>query len=85
MKNEVMERIPISIFQDACSRVLDHVRTTGQPVLITRYGEPIAQISPPPSAKKTGAWLGSLRKSGKIVGDILDPALDENEWEILQR
>jgi len=51
-------------------------------VIVTDRGEPIAQILPPPP-EKPGAWLGAFRNSGRIVGDIVEPATDETAWEIL--
>jgi hypothetical protein len=29
-------------------------------------------------------WLGSFSNSGKIVGDIVAPALEERAWEALR-
>lgn len=29
------------------------------------------------------SWLGCMRNSGKIIGDILSPAEDSNNWNVL--
>ena len=79
-----MERIPISKLREETRIVLERVRKTGSPVLVTYRGEPIAQILPPPR-EKPGAWLGAFRGTGRIVGDIVAPAEDESAWEILQQ
>lgn len=78
-----MERIPLSKLREATHHILERVRRTGNPVIVTYRGEPIAQILPPPP-EKPGAWLGAFRNSGRIVGDIVEPATDETAWEILQ-
>jgi len=78
-----METVTISKFKATCLALLDRVKKTGQPILVTRKGEPIAQILPPPPPEKPESWLGSFTSSGKIVGDIISPALDEKEWEAL--
>ena len=77
------QTIPISRFKATCLRLLDDVNKTGQPLLVTRNGEPIALVSPPPPPPKTDSWLGSMKDKLKIVGDVVSPASDEEEWEVL--
>lgn len=79
-----METIPISKFKATCLRLLDSVKKTGHPLLVTRKGEPIALITPPPPPPKPKAWLGCLKDTVRITGDIVSPASDENDWEVLQ-
>ncbi len=79
----MIETIAISKFKTTCLAQLDSVHKTGRPLLITRRGEPIAQILPPPVAKKKQSWLGSFRKTGSIKGDIVSPATDIENWEVL--
>ena len=74
-----MEDIAISKFKATCLAVLEQVRKTGQPVLVTRFGQPIAEIYPPASLctpRRFGARIGS----GVIVGDIVGPISDESDW-----
>jgi prevent-host-death family protein len=78
--NEVMS---ISQFKATCLAVLDKVKRTGKPVLVTRRGIPIARIAPPPPPEIQESWLGSFRSKGKIVGDIVSPASNEAEWGVL--
>ncbi len=80
----VDEVVPISKFKATCLALLDKVKRTGKPVLVTRKGEPIALVTPPPEPEKPTVWLGTFQSSGKIVGDIVSPALDEREWEVLK-
>lgn len=80
-----MEQVPISKFKATCLALLDRVKRTGQPILVTRRGEPIAQVLPPPPPEHPASWLGAFRETGRIVGDILSPAVEEEEWEILNR
>jgi len=78
-----METMPISKFKARCLAVLARVNRTGKPVLITRFGEPVAEIIPPTSSARPERWLGSFRASGRIVGDIVAPVTDERDWEAL--
>lgn len=79
-----METIAISKFKSTCLAVLERVRRTGQPVLITRFGRPVAQVVPPSPPPALGEWIGSLQSSGKIAGDIVSPVSDEEDWEALR-
>jgi prevent-host-death family protein len=79
-----MEEIAISKFKATCLAVVERVRRTKKPVLITRFGEPVAELVPPPPAPKTEDWLGSLAGTGRIVGDIVKPASEESDWEVLR-
>jgi prevent-host-death family protein len=78
-----LEVITISKFKATCLAVLDNVKRTGRPVLVTRRGEPVAVIDPPPPPKKRASWLGTFKSRGKITGDILAPAVPENSWNVL--
>ena len=75
--------ITISQFKATCLGVLDNVKRTGQSILVTRHGKPIAMVGPPPPPEKTKSWLGSFKSKGKICGDIVSPVVQENEWSVL--
>jgi prevent-host-death family protein len=78
------EVVPVSKFKATCLALLDKVKRTGQPVLVTKRGEPIALITPPPEPQRPASWLGSFRGKGQIVGDVISPASDESQWEVLE-
>jgi prevent-host-death family protein len=78
------ENIPISKFKATCLELLRKVKLTRQPLVITRNNEPIAMVVPPPDVSNDKTWLGSFQESGEIVGDIIAPVLDENEWSVLK-
>jgi prevent-host-death family protein len=82
-KTQENETISISEFKATCLSVLARVKRTGRPILVTRRGEPIAQVLPPPPEKRRGSWIGSMAGSAKTTGDIFSPALEEREWEVL--
>lgn len=67
------ETIAISQFKATCLAVLERVRATGQPVLVTKFGRPIAEVVPP-TAVPPASWLGALRDRGRIVGDLVPPS-----------
>ena len=78
------ETVSISNFKATCLARLDKVKRTGQPLLITRKGEPIAEVMPPSPPAKSSSWLGSFASTGRIVGDIVAPASAVDDWEALR-
>lgn len=80
-----MEKMAISKFKATCLGVLERVRRDRQPILITKFGQPVAQVVPPPPAPRPTKWLGDMAGTGRILGDIVAPASDEREWEALNR
>jgi prevent-host-death family protein len=78
-----MDAISISKFKATCLARLDRVKRTGRPLLITRRGVPVAEVVPPSPPKASSGWLGSLRHTGRIVGDVVAPAAAD-DWEALR-
>jgi len=78
-----MEKIAISKFKATCLAGLERVRKTGNPVLVTRFGEPMAELIPPRASKQPKHWVGSLAGTGQMTGDIVSPASEEDDWEAL--
>ena len=79
-----MQEIAISEFKAKCLAVLEQVRATKQPVRITRFGKPVAEVVPPTPVVDRAAWIGSMKDTFQILGDIVSPANDEEEWEVLR-
>ncbi len=77
------ETISISQFKATCLAVLERVRRSGQPIVVTRRGEPVAEVVPPSPERNSSDWLGAMRGRGRVVGDIVSPASDPEEWEAL--
>jgi prevent-host-death family protein len=81
---DLVETIAISKFKAKCLSVLQRVKRTGKPVLVTRFGKPIAEIVAPSGRAQAHAWIGSFQSRGRILGDIVSPAADESDWEVLR-
>lgn len=79
-----MEEIAISKFKATCLSVLENVRKTRKPIRITRFGKPVAEIVPPSPSDRPASWLGSMAGTARIVGDIISPASDEEDWDALR-
>ena len=74
----------ISEFKARCLAIIERVRKTGQPLLITKRGVPVAQVLPPPLPEpaKTSAF-GCMKGTVEELGDITEP-LPEELWEVLR-
>jgi prevent-host-death family protein len=80
-----METIPVSKFKATCLAVVQRVKRTGRPVLITRFGEPVAEVVPPTRRASRGAWLGSMQGSVEVLGDEVGPVLDAKRWDAVRK
>ncbi len=90
-----MEEVSISEFKAKCLALLEQVNKTKKPLRITRHGKPVAEVVPPSSLQDRSAWIGSMKEDRsawigsmkdrmEILGDIISPAADEDEWEVLR-
>jgi prevent-host-death family protein len=77
-----MKEVAISEFKAKCLALLEEVRKTRQPIRVTRHGKPMAEIVPSTAVMDRAAWIGSMKDTIKITGDIISPANDDDEWEV---
>ena|SRR2546422_8864192 len=75
-----MKEIGISEFRVKCSAIIEQVRKTRQPVRVTRFGAPGAEIVPSLPAKRNARRLGCMVGTGRIVGDIVGPTGSLSDW-----
>jgi prevent-host-death family protein len=75
-----MESMPVSKFKATCLAVVQRVKRTGRPVLITRFGQPVAEVVPPRRRASKANWLGCMAGTAETCGDIVGPVTDEKEW-----
>ena len=69
----------------ACAALatLDRVRRTGRPIRVTRFGKPIVDIVPPAVDRPKAGWLGAMRETARITGDITAPSSTLVDWDAL--
>jgi prevent-host-death family protein len=80
-----MESIPVSKFKATCLAVLQRVKRTGRPVVITRFGQPVAEVVPPQQKASKSDWLGGMAGRVQITGDIVAPVLEPETWDALKQ
>ena len=76
-----MKQVTISEFKAKCLALLKHVQQAKKPLLITRFGKPMAEVIPATTHVPSN-WLGSMKDQFEIVGDILAPANNPDEWGV---
>jgi prevent-host-death family protein len=79
-----MEEIAISEFKAKCLAILERVRKTKTSIRVTRHGKPLAEVVPAVPEVDRAQWIGSMKDSIEVIGDIISPANDEDEWEVLR-
>ena len=75
-----MKTIKASEFKAKCLKIMDEVAATGEPVVITKNGVPVAQLVP--AVRKLDTVVGALKGSVTILGDIISPI--DVEWEVMR-
>ena len=79
-----MEEIAVSKFKATCLAVVEQVRKTRKPIRITRFGKAVAELVPPSPPARRPDWMGCMAGKVEILGDIVSPATDPEEWDALR-
>jgi prevent-host-death family protein len=75
-----MKQMSASVFKVRSLSIIDDVQATGEPVIVTKRGEPVVKVVPVESEKDD--IFGFMAGKGKIVGDIESPAVPLKQWKI---
>jgi len=70
-------RVKASEFKAKCLALIDEVARTGDRVVITKNGKPVAELVPPRRSIR-----GIFKDDLFIVGDIISPI--DVEWDVLK-
>ena len=62
--------IPAGEFKARCLQLMEQVRTTRRPILITKRGKPVAQLVPVDEEDSFALWshAGTVTVQGDIIG-----------------
>ena len=66
-----------SEFKAKCLKLMDEVAQTGDEIIITKNGQPVAKLAP--YRERPKSWFGRDRDKLRILGDIISPI--DVEWE----
>jgi prevent-host-death family protein len=73
-----MKKMAAGSFKVHCLAVMDEVQAKRESVVITKHGKPVAKLIP--ADKDTDHIYNFLAGKGAITGDVISPALSEEEW-----
>lgn len=74
-----MKTMPAGQFKARCLKIMDQVRSTREPVTITKKGRPVAKLVPADTQPED--IFGCLKGEIEIVGDVVSPAVPLEDWE----
>ena len=77
-----MKSIPAGEFKARCLTLMDDVRSTREPVVITKRGKPVAKLIPADDTEPE--FIGRLKGVIRIVGDIESPLVPLEAWKVLK-
>ena len=68
-------------FKAKCLKLMDEVRATGEEIVITKHGKPVAKLAPVEGAEnaRPETLFGCMKGSIEILGDIVEPV--DAGWE----
>ena len=78
-----MKKMAAGKFKAHCLAVMDDVRATGEPVVITKRGAPVVKVVP--VASEENELFGFLAGEVKIAGDIESPVVPLSEWKVMKK
>ena len=67
-----MQKIKASEFKAKCLALMDEVARTGESVLVTKNGKPVAELRPhrPRAESPAGVWKDQLIVKGDIISPV---------------
>jgi len=73
-----MKKMQAGFFKVHCLAVMDEVQAKKETIVITKHGKPVAKLVP--AERDLDDIYRFLAGKGKVLGDIVSPALSVDEW-----
>ena len=73
--------IPAARFREQCLRLMDEVNATGERLIVTKHGRPVAAVVPVTERPAPGivGWCRQMR----IHDDLSEPAVPAQDWHVV--
>ena len=75
-----MRTIKASEFKAKCLKIMDEVAETGESIVITKRGSPVAELVP--ARRRPVEIFGAMKGRMKTLGDIISPI--DVEWDAMR-
>jgi prevent-host-death family protein len=72
-----LRSIPAGEFKSKCLKIMDMVKETHRPIIITKYGKPVAKLTPI-NEESPKSLFGAMKGSVAVIEDITKPV--DEEW-----
>ncbi len=85
-----MRTMAIGEFKAKCLAVMAEVSSTGQPVLVTKRGKPLArvlpfeEVTPKETPESIFGCLRNYLSSTENLGDLVEPITPREDWDHLK-
>lgn len=76
-----MNMIQVSEFKAKCLALVESVARTGETLVVTKNGKPIAELKPYSGGRSLSPF--GLHRKLQIIGNVIDPVA-ENDWKVLE-
>jgi prevent-host-death family protein len=73
------KRIGAAAFKANCLRILDEVERSGEPIIVTKRGRPVAEIRPVEKRERRSI-IGVMKGTVLRYDRPHEPAIDPDEW-----
>ncbi len=77
-----MKKMPVSEAKAKLSATVDKVCATGETIVLTKHGKPVATIAP--FKRNPESLFDSMKGIIEIRGDLVTPANDLDDWEVMR-
>lgn len=78
-----MKKMAAGKFKEHCLSVMQRVKATGEPVVVTKRGTPVVKVVP--ADAEENELFGFMAGELQIVGDIESPVVPPEDWEVLKK
>ena len=78
-----MKSVAVSEFKSRCLSLLEDVARTGEPLLVTKRGKPLARVTPSGNVA-VARPQDTLRGSVSYEGDLLGPVVALEAWHAVR-
>jgi prevent-host-death family protein len=82
-----VRRMAAGEFKAKCLGIMDEVKETGRPLIVTKRGVPVIEVFPARNGNKKSSILGRLEGIIKIKGDpddFVKPIFPLEDWDMLK-